>query len=134
MAEPPRPGMTDKQARDWATFLHLSGLSTLISIPGIIGPLILWIIKKDESAFVDRHGKAAVNFHIILLIYIAAAFVIILLVAIVTLGIGILLLIPAIVVGVLAVVILSIVFPIIACLKAQNGEEYTYPLAIRFLK
>lgn len=119
MAPGPR-GMDDDQVRSYTLGLHLSALATLVGIPSIVGPLVMWLIKKDESDFIDQHGKAAVNFHLTMLIAsIVSAILIIVLV-------GILLLI---IIG-----ILIIVFSIIAAIKAQNGEEYTYPLSIRFLK
>ncbi|NNE90830.1 MAG: DUF4870 domain-containing protein, partial [Verrucomicrobiales bacterium] len=47
---------------------HLSGLVALLGIPGVVGPLIAWIIKKDEMPRVDFAGKEAINFHITMLI------------------------------------------------------------------
>ena len=94
-------------------------IHVLIIFTGFVGPLIIWLIKKDESAFVDRHGKTALNFSITLTI---AAFVSAILIIVL---IGLLLL--------LAIMVIGIVFPIIAALKANNGEEYTYPMAIKFL-
>lgn len=126
--------MTEKQARDYAMFLHLSGLSMLFGIPSFIGPLVMWVIKKEESPFVDRHGKAAVNFHFSVLLYMVIAIVAIAIIAIFTLGIGVILLIPVIILGAIAAMVLLLVLPILACLKAQNGEDYTYPLTIHFLK
>lgn len=97
-----------------AMLIHVTGIFT-----GFVGPLIIWLIKKDESAFVDRHGKTALNFFITLTI---AAFVSVILIIVL---IGLLLL--------LAVMVVGIVFPIMAAIKANNGEEYTYPLSIKFL-
>lgn len=94
-------------------------IHVLIIFTGFVGPLIIWLIKKDESPFVDRHGRTALNFSITLTI---AAFVSAILIIVL---IGLLLL--------LAVMVIGIVFPIMAALKANNGEEYTYPLAIKFL-
>lgn len=97
-----------------AMLIHLSIIFT-----GFVGPLIIWLIKKDESPFIDRNGKTALNFSITLAI---AAFVSAILIIVL---IGLLLL--------LAVMVVGIVFPIIAAIKANNGEEYTYPFAIKFL-
>ncbi|MFV1964993.1 MAG: DUF4870 domain-containing protein, partial [Pirellulaceae bacterium] len=59
--------------RQWAMFAHLAALSGYIGIPfgNIIGPLIVWMIKKDESSFVDDQGKESLNFQISMLIWIA---------------------------------------------------------------
>lgn len=112
--------MDDNQVRSYTLGLHLSALATLVGIPSIVGPLVMWLIKKDESDFIDRHGKSAVNFHLTMLIAsVVSAILIIVLV-------GIFLLI--------AIAVLIVVFSIIAAVKAQNGEEYTYPMSIRFIK
>ena len=92
----------------------------IIPFGNIIGPLIIWLIKKDQSAWVDQHGKEALNFQISVAIYAIVAGILTLVV------IGILLLI--------AVGIFSLVMIIIASVKANNGEMYYYPLTIRFIK
>ena len=97
-----------------AMLIHVSAIFT-----GFVGPLIIWLIKKDESAFIDRHGKTALNFSITLMIaYFVSAILILVL-------IGILMIFALMVVG--------IVFPIIAAIAANKGEEYTYPLSIKFI-
>ena len=116
--EPEVPG----DQKMWATFAHLSALSGYIGIPfgWIIGPLVIWLIKKDEMPFVNDQGKEAMNFQISIAIYgfVSAILIFVL--------IGILLLI--------AVLIFNIVMVIIAAVKANNGEKYRYPLCIRFIK
>ena len=131
----PAPANTARpfDERQYAMFLHLSALANLVGIPAFLGPLIMWLIKKDESAFVDRHGRAAMNFHISFAIYGVAAGLIIGVIAIVTLGIGVLLLIPVIILGAIAGFVLMVLFPILAGIKAGQGREHRYPLAITFL-
>ena len=112
-----------KDARMWAMFCHLAGLAGYIVpvvISGIIAPLIVWQIKKDEHPFVDEQGKEEVNFQILMLIYsvICIPFVFI--------CIGIIMLV--------AVGVVDIVFLLIAAVKANNGEHYRYPICIRFIK
>jgi uncharacterized Tic20 family protein len=121
------PGATSaieltKDAKMWAMFCHLAGLARFAPIPfaGIIAPLIIWQIKKDEHPFVDYNGKEAVNFQISVAIYLLAAILLVFVV------IGFLL-VPV-------VVVFNIVFLIIAAVKANNGEHYEYPLSIRFIK
>jgi uncharacterized Tic20 family protein len=126
--------MTEPEERQYALFLHLSALAGIV-FGGLffLGPLLMWLIKKDESPFVDRHGRAALDFFLSLLLYgfvAAAAFVVI---AVATLGIGILLLIPVLVLLAIAVGAALIVLPILAALKAQKGQEHRYPLTIPFL-
>jgi uncharacterized protein len=112
----------DKQDRTWAMFCHLTSLSACIGIPfgNIIGPLVVWLIKKDEFAIVDEHGRESLNFQISLSIYSIVSFFLCFA------FIGFLLL-PAILIA-------GLVFVIIATLKANKGESYRYPLTIRFIK
>jgi uncharacterized Tic20 family protein len=113
---------TNKEARTWAMITHLSALSGFIGIPlgWILGPLVIWLVKKDTLPFVDRQGKEAMNWQLTMLI---AAIVCIPLMFIC---------VGVIVMAVLGVV--DFVFPIIAALKANEGVEYKYPWRIRFFK
>jgi hypothetical protein len=119
---PPSPGgeVTAEQ-RQWGLFAHLSALSGLI-IPfgNIIGPLIIWQVKKTEMPFVEDQAKEALNFNITFAI---AAFIAWLLIFVL---IGILLL-PLIGIA-------WIVFTILAGLAANKGEAYRYPFALRLIK
>jgi uncharacterized Tic20 family protein len=111
----------DEQARQWAMFLHLSQLAAyIIPLLGLIAPIIIWQIKKDEYPILDEHGKIVVNWIISELIYAAIGFVLMF----VVIGIPIL--------AVLG--ILAIVFPIIGGIKANNGELWHYPMTINFIK
>jgi uncharacterized Tic20 family protein len=117
---------TSKDARMWAMFAHLAGFAGLLpvlpAVGSVIGPLIIWVLKKDLFPFVDEQGKEAVNFQITMLIY----------------GIVAGLLILACVGAVLlpAVIIVDMVLIIIAAIKANDGYHYRYPypLIIRFIK
>ncbi|MDH4238437.1 MAG: DUF4870 domain-containing protein [Phycisphaerae bacterium] len=106
----------------WAMFCHLGGLAGLVLpvVGCIVGPLIIWQIKKNDFPFVDEQGKEAVNFQISMLIY----------------GIVAGLLCFACIGFILApaVAIFDIVFLLIATVKANNGFHYRYPLCIRFIK
>ncbi len=95
-----------------AMLCHLGG------IMGFIIPLIVWLIKKDESKFVDHQGKEAVNFHLTMMIGHLVAGVTI------CLTFGILN---------IAVWALSLTFSIIAAMAANRGERYRYPMSIRFI-
>ncbi len=112
----------NKDACTWAMFCHIAGLGGFV-LPGVgsvIGPLIVWQIKKDLHPFVNQQGKEAMNFQISMLI----CGVIAALLWFVCIG---MFLLPA-------VAIVDIVFLIIAAIKASNGEAYQYPLSIRFIK
>jgi uncharacterized protein len=124
---PVPPEATDIQpvlssdAKNLAMLCHLLAFTVYLTVVGhIVGPLLLWLWKKDEEPFVDEHGKESLNFQISMSIYT------VLLIPTVCVGIGIVLL------PVLGIV--DAVLVIIAALKAANGEHYQYPLTIRFLK
>lgn len=120
--ESPGSKEVNKDARMWAMFCHLAALAGLVVpvVGCIIGPLIVWQIKKEEFPFVDEQGKEAVNFQISVLIYgIVAGLLCFACVGIILLP---------------AVVIFDLVFMLIAAVKANNGEHYRYPLTIRFIK
>jgi len=122
-AQPPAPApMTEKNAFTWGMFCHLAALAGFIGIPfgNIIGPLVVWLIKKDEHPFIEQQGKAALNFQISMAIYgIVAALLIFIF-------IGFLLLI--------ALAIFDLIFVIMASIKAGKGETQKYPLSITFIK
>ena len=120
--EGPGSKEVNKDARMWAMICHLSGLAGLVVpvIGCIVGPLIVWQIKKEEFPFVDEQGKEAVNFQISMLIYGIVA--------------GLLCFVCVGFVLAPAVAIFDLVFLLIAAVKANNGEHYRYPLTIRFIK
>ena len=105
-----------------AMLCHLLSLVGFAGIPlgNILGPLIIWVIKRDEDPFIDETGKEVINFQISMTIYTIIAGVSILV------AIGLLLL-PVILVA-------NIVYTILAALKANEGQLYRYPFTIRFLK
>jgi uncharacterized Tic20 family protein len=101
---------------------HLLSLTLLLGVPlgNILGPLTVWLIKRDEDPFVDLCGKESLNFQISMTLYMVIA------------GIFILLFVGLFMVPIL--MILNIVYTIIAAIKASQGTSYTYPLTIRFIK
>lgn len=121
------------EERQWAMFAHLSALVGGILTSGwagslgcFIGPLIIWMVKKDTMPFVDDQGKEALNFNIT----VGLIFLALLLLSIVTLGIGLIIAIP----GWIIVGIAWLVFTIIAGIKANEGVAYRYPLTLRLIK
>ena len=129
--------MTKNEENNWGMFCHLSVLSGFILPFGnILGPLIIWLMKKDESTFVNDQGKEALNFQISVFIYIIGAVLLLLLlfaIAIFLPVIGFLFLILGILL-IIGIGIAETVFVIIAGVKANRGEAYRYPLTIRFIK
>lgn len=119
----PNPGrqfrpLSDSSERTYALFIHLSQLLTMVGFP-IIVPLILWLVKKNDSAFIDDHGREVVNFIISILIYSIAA------VVLVFVGVGMCI--------IFALPIFQIVVAIIGAVRANSGEFYRYPMTIRFI-
>lgn len=111
------PMSTEQQTRLWAMFLHLA---LLLSVVGLIVTIVIWQTKKAELPGIDAHGKNAVNWIISALIY----FVVCLALSVIIIGIPMM----------FALGLLGIIFPIIAGIKANNGEVWKYPLSITFLK
>ncbi len=111
-------------SQDDKTFGMLAHLAALagfvIPFGNLIGPLIVWLMKKDQSSWVDKQGKESLNFQISVSIYAIVAGILTLIL------IGILLLI--------AVGIFSLVMIIIASVRVSNGEDFKYPLSIPFIK
>lgn len=92
----------------------------IIPFGSILGPFIVWLMKRDEMPFVDECGRNCLNFKISLMIYMMISAILMFV------GIGFIL------IGVLAIV--DIVFTIIAAMKASEGISYKYPMTIKFLK
>jgi uncharacterized Tic20 family protein len=117
---------TNHDARMWGMLCHLSSLATFVlpSFGNIIGPLVVWLIKKDVYQFVDVNGKESLNFQISMSIYLWVSTIVLML----TCFGSVLLFIT-----VPALLIAEVVLAVIASLKANQGELYRYPLTLRFL-
>jgi uncharacterized Tic20 family protein len=107
--------------RNWAMLCHLSAFAGFFfPFGGIVGPLICWLSRKDESAWVDENGKAAMNFNLSILLYsvliIPLCFI----------------LIGFVLIGFL--ITLKVVCIIIGSIKGSRGERFKYPLAIPFIQ
>ncbi|MBN8741526.1 MAG: DUF4870 domain-containing protein [Xanthomonadaceae bacterium] len=110
-------------------FAHLSSLLGALLTGGVgvfIGPLVIWLIKKETMPFVDDQGKEALNFNITIAIVGVALIVL----SVITFGIGLILALP---VG-LAVSVAWLVFTVIAAIKSSEGVSYRYPLTLRLIK
>lgn len=110
-----------KQDRQLIVLTHLSQLVTLVvGFGSLILPLILWLTNKEKIYEMDSHGKNILNFQISLIIYAIICIPLILL-----LGLGLL--------GLIALGIVSIIFPIVNAVKASRGETPKYPLSLNFI-
>ena len=119
MSENPQ---ASKDEQNWAMACHLAALSGfVIPLGNIIGPLIVWLIKKDTMPLVDQHGKESLNFQITVLL----AFVVCIVLAFVLIGFLLMFIVG----------IGALVLTIMAAVKVSNGDyEYRYPFTIRLLK
>ncbi len=118
---PTKHPVVSQNERTTALFCHLSTFAGFIFPFGnIIAPLVIWLMRRLDSPYIDHHGKEAVNFQISVTIYVVISAILILLI------IGIPMLI--------AVGFFSVVTTLIATVRASNGIEYRYPLAIRLVK
>ena len=119
----PPQALSPSDERLWATLTHVSALIGILVGAGFIGwlgPLIIFLVLRDRSAFVADHAKTTLNFQITMLIAaVVAVFLWIVLVGF---------LITA------AIYVLTIVFSIIAAVAASRGERYRYPLSIPFFR
>ena len=109
-----------KDERVWALLCHISAFACFVFPFGnIIAPLIVWVLKKDESPFIDDQGKEALNFQITVTIFFFISIILIFVVVVIPLLIGLF--------------FFNIIFTIIAALKANDGEKYRYPINMKFI-
>lgn len=121
MQQQPPMSLQTPDEKQMGMFLHLSQLANLIVPPvGIILPIVIWQMKKDEIPALDAHGKMVTNWIISSLIYAVIS--------------GILVIVLIGFIGLLAVWLMGIIFSIIGGIKANEGELWEYPLTIKFLK
>jgi uncharacterized Tic20 family protein len=119
----------DATERQWALGLHFSALLGFAGphLLNVIGPLIIWLIKKQDSAYLDAVGKRVLNFQLSYSLYGFAA--------ITLFGLLWWLVIGFIFLPIYAIVgVAWLVFTIIGAVKESNGETYEYPFVIKFLQ
>jgi uncharacterized protein len=118
---PPAPASSSADVRTWNVLCHASALLGLFLhfLGHLLGPLIVWLVKRGDSPEIDAHGKESLNFQLSMLIYDAIAAIL----CIIVIGIPIL----------IALWIMNTVFVIIASIRASEGKFYRYPITIRFL-
>lgn len=111
----------DKDAKKWGMLCHLSALLgvVLVTFGHILGPLLVWLLKKDDHHFIDEQGKESLNFQISITIYCILA------VPLTWILIGYILL--------TILVVADVILIIVASVEAGKGRGYRYPLTIRFI-
>jgi hypothetical protein len=117
----------ERYQRQWAVLCHLSALLQIAMLPtigNILGPAIVWLVKKDQYPLVNVEGKESLNFQISMSLY---AWLVSALLALTCIG---KLLIPL---AVLALSVVDVVLVVMASVRTNRQEVYRYPLSIRFL-
>ena len=113
--------VADKEQRMWAMFCHLSALAGLLFPFGsVIGPLIVWLVKKEEMPLVAEHGRKSLNFQLTMMI----AYIVCFMLMFVVVGV---ILLPL-------VALFSLIMVVVSAIKANDGKEVNYPMAIEFIK
>ena len=119
--DPIAAAMPSAEERNWALFAHLSAFAgCLIPFGSILGPLVIWLVKKDQLPFVNDQGREALNFQITMAIAALISIVLILVI------IGIFLM--------WTVAIIDLIFIIVAAVQASKGVDYRYPISLRLIK
>lgn len=106
--------LSPSDEKTWSALIHLGGIFL-----GVIAPLVGYLLFRYRGPFIKEHSTAALNWQISLVIYYFVGYVLSII------GIGVLI--------VLAAAVLQITFGIIAAVRANRGQLYTYPLAIKFV-
>lgn len=113
--------MMQKDDRTWAIFCHLSGfLGYVFPFGSILAPLVIWLIKKQDSKYLDETGKEVVNFQISIVIYTIISGIL----AIVLIGFVLLFIL----------FLIHIIFMIKGAMSADKGQVYKYPFTLHLIK
>jgi hypothetical protein len=122
-----QPQAGDGDARTWAMAAHLSALAAMLVGFAFLGPLIVYLVKKEEDPFVREQAAEALNFNLSWLIYALVGAIAFVITFFLFVGLA---LIPVFILGAMAWLVLVIM----AGVKASKGEAFRYPLTIRFVQ
>lgn len=126
MAQP--QASSDQQT--WRVLAHASALVQFVGIPSVFGPLVVYLIRRDDPV-VEPHARAALNYQLSLLIYFIAGVVLAVIAALTIVGLVFTVLI---IIFLLVLLVLEIVFAILATIAASRGQLYQYPMSIELVK
>jgi uncharacterized Tic20 family protein len=127
--------MTSGQAptsdqQTWRVVAHASAFIQFLGIPSVVGPLVVWVIRRDDT-MVEPHARAALNFQLSILIYFFVGGIVAIIAAITIVGI---LLTVLIIILLVVLFLLELVFALLASLAASRGELYAYPFSLDLIK
>lgn len=123
------PQVTADQ-RTWRVLAHASALIQFFGPPSVVGPLVVWLLRRDDPV-VEPHARAALNYQLTLLIYFIVGGIAAVVLFFTIIGIALSLLI---VLFLLALIVFEVVFAILATMAASRGELYDYPMSLDLIK
>jgi len=103
----------------WAIMCHLGCYASFIPMCNILIPLVIWLVKRDESRFIADQGREVLNFQISMMVYLVVSGLLCFAM------VGFVFLIP--------LLVINFIWPIFAIFKVKDGEAYRYPLTVRFI-
>jgi uncharacterized Tic20 family protein len=124
------PTQVSGDQQTWRVLAHASAFIQLVGIPSLVGPLVVWLVKRDDPV-VEPHARAALNFQLSILIYFVVGGLVAV-IALVTI-VGILLSVLIVLLLVL-LFFLELVFALLGTLAASRGELYKYPVSLELIK
>lgn len=114
----------------WRVLAHASALIQLVGIPSLVGPLVVWLIRREDPV-VEPHAREALNFQLSVLVYFVVGVVAGIIAALTIVGI---LLTVVIILALAALFLLELVFALMGTIAASRGEMYRYPMNLRLIK
>ncbi len=114
----------------WRVLAHASAFIQFIGVPSVVGPLVVWLMRREDPV-VEPHARAALNFQLSILIYFVGGIVLAFLAAITIVG---LVITGLVIILLFILVVLELVFALLGTLAASRGERYVYPMSLELIK
>lgn len=124
-----QPAATNDQ-QTWRVLAHASAFIQLVGVPSVVGPLIVWLIRREDPV-VEPHAREALNFQLSLLIYFIAGVVLGFIAALTIVG---LVVTAVIIIALILLFLLELLFALLGTIAASRGEMYRYPLNLDLIK
>lgn len=124
-----QPAATNDQ-QTWRVLAHASAFIQLVGVPSVVGPLVVWLIRREDPV-VEPHAREALNFQLSLLIYFIAGVVLGFIAALTIVG---LVVTAVIIIALILLFLLELLFALLGTIAASRGEMYRYPLNLDLIK